>query len=63
MGPGREALADNVETGDLIVPLDFSQVGESPSLQNFILRPADVPGGAEAVTDAVESPEAAGLTG
>ena len=54
---------DNVETGGLIVPLDFSKVGESPSRKNFIVQPADVPGGAKALTEAIESPDVAGLTG
>ncbi len=54
---------DNVETGGLIVPLDFSKVGESPSRKNFIVQPADVPGGAKALTDAIETPDVAGLTG
>ena len=53
---------DNVETDGLIVPLDFSQVGQSPSRQNFILQPADVPGGAKALTEAIESDDVEGLT-
>ncbi len=41
----------NLETGNLVVPLDFSvPPGESPSKQNFILQPADLPGGVKALT-------------
>lgn len=53
---------DNVETDGLIVPLNFSEVGQSPSRQNFILQPADVPGGAKALTEAFESDDVEGLT-
>jgi len=52
----------NVDTKGLVVPLDFSKSGASPSSKNFILVPADVPGGAKAVSDAVEAPEVAGLS-
>ncbi|MCW2613547.1 MAG: bra [Frankiales bacterium] len=52
----------DIETGDLIVPLNFSESGKSPSLQSFILQPADVDGGAKALTEAVESPDAAGIS-
>ena len=58
----KQSLTD-VQTDDLLVPLDFSKVGESPSRQNFILQPADVPGGAKALTDAYESEDVAGLVG
>ena len=51
----------DVDTGDLIVPLDFTEAGASPSLQSFILQPADVPGGAKALTEAIESKDAAGV--
>jgi len=44
------------------VPLNFSEVGQSPSRQNFILQPADVPGGAKALTEAIESDDVEGLT-
>ena len=52
----------DIDTGDLIVPLNFSKVGASPSTQNFILQPADVDGGAKALTEAIESPDVAGLS-
>jgi len=51
----------DVDTGGLITPLDYSETGKSPSTQNFILQPADVPGGATALTDAIESPDVAGV--
>ena len=53
----------NVDTGNLLVPLDFSKLGARPSKANFIVQPADVPGGARALTEAVESPDVAGLVG
>jgi ABC-type branched-subunit amino acid transport system substrate-binding protein len=52
----------NVETGGVVVPLDFSKTGTSPANANFILQPADVPGGARALGDAIEAPEVAGLS-
>ncbi len=58
----KQSLTD-VDTRDLLVPLDFSQVGESPSQQSFILQPADVPGGAKALAEAYESEDVAGLVG
>ncbi|MDX6199730.1 MAG: hypothetical protein QOJ79_2881 [Actinomycetota bacterium] len=51
-----------IDTGGLIVPLDFSVgAGKSPSHQSYIVQPADVPGGAKALTDATESEDAKGL--
>ena len=58
----KQSLTD-VDTDDLLVPLDFSQLGQSPSAQSFILQPADVPGGAKALTEAYESADVAGLMG
>ncbi len=52
----------NVDSGGLLVPLDFTKSGASPSNKSFILQPADVPGGAKALTDAVEASEVAGLS-
>jgi ABC-type branched-subunit amino acid transport system substrate-binding protein len=51
----------DVDTGGLVVPIDGFETGRSPSLQSFILRPADVPGGATVVQDAFEGEFAAGL--
>ena len=53
----------NVDTDDLLVPLDLSQPGESPSSQSYILQPADVPGGAKALTEAYEAADVAELVG
>ena len=57
-----DGLSD-IDTGGLIVPLDKFEVGKSPSLQSFILRPADVPGGAKIEADAFEGEFAAALAG
>lgn len=51
----------NVDTGGLVVPLDYTAVGKSPSTKSFILQPADVPGGAKALTEPYEGPDVAGL--
>lgn len=49
-----EGLSD-VDTGGLIVPIDDFENGKSPSLQSYILRPAEgVDGGAELLEDAFE---------
>jgi len=58
----KQSLTD-VDTNDLLVPLDFSKEGASPSRQSYILQPADVPGGAKALTEAYESEDIAGLVG
>jgi ABC-type branched-subunit amino acid transport system substrate-binding protein len=44
-----------VDAGGLIVPIRGFEVGQSPSLSSFVLRPADVPGGATVAADAFES--------
>ncbi|MGY1636602.1 ABC transporter substrate-binding protein [Geodermatophilus sp. SYSU D00742] len=44
----------DIDTGGLVVPIDGFETGRSPSTQSFILRPADVPGGATVVQDAFE---------
>ena len=46
---------EDIDTGGLVVPIRGFEVGQSPSLSNFILRPADVPGGATVAKDAFES--------
>jgi ABC-type branched-subunit amino acid transport system substrate-binding protein len=43
---------EEVNTADLVVPIDGFELGKSPSKQSFILRPADVPGGAKVVKEA-----------
>jgi ABC-type branched-subunit amino acid transport system substrate-binding protein len=53
-----------VDTSGLIVPIRGFQLGKSPSLQSYILRPADgVPGGAKVVKDAFQGQFAAAIGG
>jgi ABC-type branched-subunit amino acid transport system substrate-binding protein len=52
-----------VDTGGLTVPIRGFEVGKSPSLESFILVPADVPGGAEVVADAFEGEFAEQIAG
>jgi len=47
----------NITTGGLIVPLDPSKPGVSPSKQSYILRVSDVPGGATTEAGPVTAPE------
>ena len=37
---------EEVDTGGLVVPIRGFETGKSPSLESFVLQPADVPGGA-----------------
>jgi ABC-type branched-subunit amino acid transport system substrate-binding protein len=53
----------DIDTGGLIVPIEGFETGVSPSTQSFVLRPADVPGGAEVVQDAFEGELATELAG
>ncbi|SFN90977.1 ABC-type branched-chain amino acid transport system, substrate-binding protein [Geodermatophilus obscurus] len=53
----------DIDTGGLLVPIEAFETGVSPSTQSFILRPADVPGGAELVQDAFEGELSADLAG
>ncbi len=63
MVEAKQSLTE-LDTDGLLVPLDFSEVGASPSDQVFILQPADVPGGVKALTEqAYESEDVAGLVG
>ena len=50
-----------IDTGGLVVPINGFETGVSPSTQSFILRPADVPGGATVVQEAFEGEFAQGL--
>jgi ABC-type branched-subunit amino acid transport system substrate-binding protein len=43
---------EEVDTNGLVVPIEGFELGVSPSTQSFILKPADVPGGASVVKDA-----------
>ncbi|MGY1726371.1 ABC transporter substrate-binding protein [Geodermatophilus sp. SYSU D01062] len=54
---------EDVDTGGLLVPINGFEPGVSPSTQSIILRPADVPGGAEVVQEAFEGELAAQLAG
>jgi len=55
-----KAALTNVDTKNLVVPLDYSKKG-SPSNQSYILQPADGPGGAKQVQAATEGDDVAGL--
>ena len=57
-----EAL-EEVDTGGLLVPITGFETGVSPSLESFIIRPADVPGGATQVSDAFQGEFAEDLAG
>ena len=52
-----------VETGGLVVPIRGFELGASPSLESFILQPADVPGGATVVEESFEGEFAAAIAG
>jgi ABC-type branched-subunit amino acid transport system substrate-binding protein len=54
---------EEVDTGGLLVPIDGFEPGVSPSTQSYILRPADVPGGATVAQEAFEGEFAADLAG
>lgn len=53
----------NVDTGGLVVPIRGFENGKSPSLESFVLQPADVPGGAKVLADAFEGQFAAKIGG
>ncbi|MGY1704876.1 ABC transporter substrate-binding protein [Geodermatophilus sp. SYSU D00697] len=53
----------SIDTEGLIVPIQGFETGVSPSTQSFILRPADVPGGAQVVQEAFEGELATELAG
>ncbi len=53
----------NVDTGGVIVPITAFKSGVSPSLQSYIEKPADVPGGASIVQQASEGEFAKDLAG
>jgi ABC-type branched-subunit amino acid transport system substrate-binding protein len=48
-----------VDTGGLVVPIRGFELGKSPSLESFVLQPADVPGGASVLAEAFEGEFAA----
>ena len=57
-----KASLTKVTTNGLIVPLDLSKPGVSPSKESYILRVADVPGGAKTEAGPVTAPEMSSYT-
>jgi ABC-type branched-subunit amino acid transport system substrate-binding protein len=57
-----EGLKD-VDTGGLVVPIRGFENGKSPSLESFVLQPADAPGGAKVLADAFAGEFAAKIAG
>jgi ABC-type branched-subunit amino acid transport system substrate-binding protein len=53
----------DVDTGGLVVPIRGFEKGKSPSLESFVLQPADAPGGAKVLADAFEGEFAAKIAG
>jgi ABC-type branched-subunit amino acid transport system substrate-binding protein len=54
---------EEVDTGGLVVPIRGFELGKSPSLESFILVPADVPGGASVAAKAFQGEFAEALAG
>jgi ABC-type branched-subunit amino acid transport system substrate-binding protein len=54
---------EEVDTGGLVVPIRGFALGKSPSLQSFVLQPADVPGGAKVLAEAFEGQFAEKIAG
>ncbi|RBY75649.1 ABC transporter substrate-binding protein [Blastococcus sp. TF02-09] len=54
---------EDVDTGGLVVPIRGFENGKSPSLESFVLVPADEPGGAKVAQDAFEGEFAADIAG
>jgi ABC-type branched-subunit amino acid transport system substrate-binding protein len=54
---------EEVDTGGLVVPIRGYELGKSPSLESFVLQPADVPGGAKVLAEAFEGQFAAKIAG
>ena len=57
-----EGLAE-VDTGGLVVPIRGFELGKSPSLESFVLQPADVPGGATVLAEAFQGEFAEAIAG
>jgi ABC-type branched-subunit amino acid transport system substrate-binding protein len=53
----------NANTDGLVVPIRGFSNGKSPSLQSFVLQPADAPGGAKLLQDATEGQFASKIGG
>jgi ABC-type branched-subunit amino acid transport system substrate-binding protein len=54
---------EEVDTGGLVVPIRGYELGKSPSLESFVLQPADVPGGATVLAEAFEGEFAEKIAG
>ena len=54
---------EEVDTGGLTVPIRGFELGKSPSLESFVLVPADVPGGAEVAAEAFQGEFAEAIAG
>ena len=54
---------EEADTGGLVVPIRGFELGKSPSLESFVLQPADVPGGAKVLAEAFEGEFAAKIGG
>ncbi|TYP87948.1 ABC transporter substrate-binding protein [Blastococcus xanthinilyticus] len=54
---------EEVDSGGVVVPIRGFELGTSPSLESFILQPADVPGGAKVLQEAFEGEFAADIAG
>ncbi len=52
-----------VETGGLVVPIRGFELGQSPSLESFMLQPADVPGGATVLEESFQGEFAEAIAG
>jgi ABC-type branched-subunit amino acid transport system substrate-binding protein len=52
-----------VDTGGLVVPIRGYELGKSPSLESFVLQPADVPGGATVLAEAFQGEFAEKIAG
>ena len=54
---------EEVDTGGLVVPIRGFELGKSPSLESFVLQPADVPGGASVLAEAFQGEFAEAIAG
>jgi ABC-type branched-subunit amino acid transport system substrate-binding protein len=54
---------EEVETGGLVVPIRGFELGQSPSLESFMLQPADVPGGATVLEESFQGEFAEAIAG
>jgi ABC-type branched-subunit amino acid transport system substrate-binding protein len=57
-----EGLKD-IDTEGLVVPIRGFEKGKSPSLESFVLQPADVPGGAKNLEEATQGEFAESIAG